>query len=222
MLNKFEKDYGVQIVLGFTNTDKSNNFSKLIEQTVSAPLHRISAFLVYKNDDKIDKIAELPMYTLPNVTSLFESYNLGKSLLNDLNDLAAKKDTNRFQSMLNTLNSKKSEATALIKLLHIFVDETSQSHYLIKDASDQYTWTTDIKSAVNNRIRSISGTVLNGKRTGINVISSDKKSNGYLDYISESTLATDSINFGDNYKPVYGHSEIFAFGNDYSIDITYG
>jgi hypothetical protein len=219
MLNKFEKDYGVQIVLGFTNTDKNNNFSKLIEQTVSAPLHRISAFLVSEDGDKI---AELPMYTLPNVTSLFESYNLGQSLLNDLNDLAVKKDTNRFQSMLNKLESRKSEAKALIKLLHIFVDETSQSHYLIKDASDQYTWTTDIKSAVNNRIRSISGTVLNGKRTGINVISSDKKSNGYLDYISESTLATDSINFGDNYKPIYGHSEIFAFGNDYSIDITYG
>lgn len=219
ILNDFEDNYGVQIVLGFTNTDKSNNLSKLIEQNISAPLHRISAFLISKNGDKI---AELPMYTLPNVTSLFESYNLDQSLLDELNRLAVKEDTNRFQDMLNLLNDRKSEAKALIKLLQIFVNTTSQSYYLIKNASDQYIWTTDINLAIKNRIRSISGTVLNGKRTGINVISSDKTSNGYLDYISESTLATDSINFGDNYKPVYGHSEIFAFGNDYSIDITYG
>lgn len=219
ILNKFENDYGVKIVLGFSNTT-SDKSGRLIEQKMQAPLHRISAFLVSEDGNKI---AELPIYTLPNVTSLFESYNLDKSLLDELNKYANSKDSKRFESMLNLLQSKKPEATALIKLLQIFINTNElKSYYLIKDSSDQYTWTTDIKSASNNRVRSISGTILNGKRTGINVISSDKTSNGYFDYISESILATDSINFGDNYKPIYGHSKIFAFGNDYSIDITYG
>lgn len=155
--------------------------------------HRISACIM--KDDSIR--AEIPLYTLPNVKSLLESYGVDQAKITHIRQITSPKELKA--------NIDQLDIPILSKLLHIFSSDLNKVQIL-----------GDLSTEIE-KLHSSNGM----KQIGIQVLSKEKSSSGHFEYSPKPTLLSTQVNLGqNNTNNIYIASAAFAFDSDYEYTLN--
>lgn len=200
---------GYNVVLGFVNQNHTNvnRGAPSTNNAVQGTNHRISA-LVMDSDSKL--VAEIPLYTLPNINALIDSYS------------PTSFETDEFKKLDpgEQLKLLAQDYPALTNLLNIYQQDTNRVFYL-KKSGNTYIWEQqyDVNETYPTSLREVLGDTT--KLIGINVLSQPKNSNGYYPYEPSSVTLASQVNSSKNpLGNIYVYPNAFVFGEDVQIEVN--
>lgn len=214
-----------RVILGFVNQNSNNTERGSISplQSENTPAfkgtnHRISALIL---DSKGDVKVEIPLFTLPNILSLLDSYkgvgNVDDNLIQQINNAKKVKDTQTVNQLINSIN-----VPILQTLYSIYTTNINKVVYFTQDDQNQFQATTDSSNASDittmmNLIYNIEGI----QKFGIQVLSKQKGENGVWEYNPKPILLQDWVNYKPNQgvNNIYTYPKVFAFDTDVQLQI---